>query len=122
MRAAVLLWLYDRLIIGLAQLAGLMLLAIAAAIVYDVALRNLGFRPPQAISALTEYALLYVTMAAGPWLVRTGGHVTIRTLTDNLPEGFRAALERVVLGGAILLSLLLAGAALRHGGRELRTW
>ena len=104
--------LYDRLIAGLAGLAGIALFVIAAMIVVDVVLRNIGLRPPQAISALTEYTLLYATMAAAPWLVRTGGHVTIQTLTERLPNGVRSALGRVILIAAVLLCLVLSIAAL----------
>lgn len=104
--------LYDRLIASLAGLAGITLFVIAAMIVFDVTLRNFDLRPPQAISALTEYALLYATMAASPWLVRTGGHVTIQTLTERLPSGFRSTLRRVILVATALLCLTLSVAAL----------
>lgn len=103
---------YDRFIAGLAGVAGIALFVIAAMIVLDVVLRNLGIRPPQAISALTEYTLLYATMAAAPWLVRTGGHVTIHTLTERLPSGVQAILRIAILIIAVLLCLMLALAAL----------
>lgn len=103
--------LYDRFVAGLAGLAGVTLFVIAAMIVIDVLMRNLGLRPPQAISALTEYALLYATMAAAPWLVRTGGHVTIHTLTERLPAAIRTGLRQVMLSAATLLCILLAAAA-----------
>jgi len=107
-----LLRLYDRLIAALAGLAGVTLFVIAGMIVVDVTLRTLGMRPPQAISALTEYALLYATMAAAPWLARSGGHVTIHTLTGRLPPGVQAVLRRIILITASILCLVLAGAAL----------
>ena len=102
---------YDRLIVGLAGLAGITLFVMAAMIVVDVVLRNVGLRPPPAISTLTEYALLYATMAAAPWLVRTGGHVTIQTLTERLPSVIRSGLRHAVLIVATLLCLLLSAAA-----------
>ena len=113
--------LYDHLIAGLAGLAGVTLFVIAAMIVVDVTLRTFGMQPPQAISALTEYALLYATMAASPWLVRSGGHVTIRSLTDQLPAGIQAALRQIVLALAGLICVVLAiaatGMALESFGR-----
>ncbi|MGI9418165.1 MAG: TRAP transporter small permease [Geminicoccaceae bacterium] len=111
MTAAFLLRVYDRLVAGLAGIAGVTLFVMAAMIVVDVVLRNLGLRPPQAISALTEYALLYATMAAAPWLVRIGGHVTIQTLTERLPAAVQSGLRVVVLLAVTLLCLLLAAAA-----------
>jgi len=106
-----LLRLYDRFIAALAGLAGVTLFVMAAMIVIDVTMRNLGMRPPQAISALTEYALLYATMAAAPWLARSGGHVTIHTLTGQLPASAQSWLRRVVLIMAVILCLTLSIAA-----------
>ena len=104
---------HDRLIAALAGLAGITLFVIAGMIVVDVTLRNLGLRPPQAISALTEYALLYATMAAAPWLARCGGHVTIQTLTGRLPaKRHKSSLRKIILMLATLLCLVLAFAAL----------
>ena len=103
---------YDRVIAALAALAGITLFVMAAMIVIDVVMRNVGLRPPQAISALTEYALLYATMAAAPWLVRSGGHVTIQTLTGRLPSGIQAILRRIIVTVAVLLCLTLTVAAL----------
>lgn len=103
---------YDRLITGLAGLSGITLFVVAAMIMVDVALRNLDQRPPQAISALSEYALLYATMAAAPWLARSGEHVVIQTLTGNLPVKLQAFLRKIILVLATLLCLILAFAAL----------
>ena len=61
---------YTRLIEGLATLSGLMIAGVCLLIVYDVIARNIGLQPPASTVALTEYALLYFTMGAGPWLVR----------------------------------------------------
>ena len=57
---------YDAVIVGLAVLAGAMVAAVFLAIIYDVSLRTAGFQPPFWTSALTEYALLYMTMIAAP--------------------------------------------------------
>jgi len=51
-------------------------------------------------------------MAAAPWLVRTGGHVTIETLTERLPIGVRSTLWRIILIAVVLLCLILSIAAL----------
>lgn len=81
--------LYDRLIIGLAVLGALSLAFITFAIVIDVVLRNTGFRPFQATSAIVEYVLLFSTMAGAPWLVRIGGHIAIMSFVEALPSGAR---------------------------------
>lgn len=95
--------LYDFLILALAVAAGASIAFITLAIVADVMLRNLGYRPFQWTSAVVEYVLLFVTMAGGPWVVRTGGHVAINSFVDALPAGARRAVGRIVLALSILI-------------------
>ena len=94
--------LYRRLLAGLAVVAGVLLAAMALAIVVDVVLRNLGFQPPGHTFTLTEYSLLYVTMLAAPWLVRAKGHVHIELLTAAVGARTRFWLTRVVYGLCVL--------------------
>lgn len=100
-----LLRLYDRLIIGLAIAGAASLVFITAAIIVDVLLRNLGFHPFQATSAIVEYVLLFSTMAGAPWLVRSSGHVAISSFVDRLPDGAR------ILAGRIMLTLSVVALA-----------
>lgn len=97
--------LYDRLIVGLAVLGALSLVFVTLAIVVDVMLRNTGFRPFQATSAIVEYVLLFSTMAGAPWLVRIGGHIAILSFVEALPERARRLLGQFV---AILSMIALA--------------
>jgi C4-dicarboxylate transporter DctQ subunit len=83
---------YDALVIGLAAAAGAVLFFVFGAIVYDVTLRSIGFQPPDWTSAITEYSMLVATLAAGPWLVRTNGHVAVESLTILLPRRMRSAI------------------------------
>ncbi|MDX2221785.1 MAG: TRAP transporter small permease subunit [Rhodospirillaceae bacterium] len=93
---------YESIIAGLAALAGLIVAAMVVAIVVDVAARNLGFVPPAATVALTEYALLYFTMAAAPWLTRQKAHVTVLVVLDRLAPAARAR-------AAVIVALVCAG-------------
>lgn len=95
--------LYDSLILALAVAAAASIGFITLAIVADVILRNLGFRPFQWTSAVVEYVLLFVTMAGGPWVVRTGGHVAINSFVDALPAGARQTVGRIVLTLSIVI-------------------
>jgi len=106
--------LYDRIIYGLAAFAGLLVVTVAALIVVDVSLRSLGFEPPAATVALTEYALLYFTMSAAPWLVRRRGHVAVRVVFDRLPDGTRRLWEGAiyVLCAGIAFAIALIAATL----------
>lgn len=92
---------YDWLIVGLATLAGIILVFVTGSIIVDVMLRNLGFSPMRWTSAVVEYALLFVTMAGAPWLVRTNGHVAITSFVALLPERPR----RIVARAGLLLSI-----------------
>jgi C4-dicarboxylate transporter DctQ subunit len=107
--------LYDRAVRTLAVFAGGLVMALALLIVVDVTLRSLGFEPPAATVALTEYALLYFTMAAAPWLVRRRGHVAVRVLFDRLPPSTRRVWETAIYVLCALIAFaiaVLAGALL----------
>lgn len=104
--------LYDGVIGGLAALAGVIVAAMVVLIVVDVAMRNLGLEPPAGTIALTEYALLYFTMAAAPWLTRRRGHVTVLIVLDRMTPGarHRAAVVVALMCAAIALALsILSG-------------
>jgi TRAP-type C4-dicarboxylate transport system permease small subunit len=107
-----LLHVYDRLLAGLVAVAGVVLLAVCLLIAWDVVARNLGLQPPESTVALTEYALLYVTMAAAPWLVRTRGHVAIEIFHARLGVRTRRAVDRAICACCAVLSLAVAGLAL----------
>lgn len=107
----VLIRLYDGCIRGLAGLAALIVASLAFLIVIDVALRSLGFEPLAATVALTEYALLYFTMAAAPWLVRQRGHVAVRIVFDRLPTATRRWWEYAIYGLSALVAFSIAAIA-----------
>jgi TRAP-type C4-dicarboxylate transport system permease small subunit len=119
---------YDRLIEGLAGLAGLIIAGACLMIVYDVSARNLGMQPPASTVALTEYAMLYFTMAAAPWLVRTKGHIVVEVLYQRLPNSMQHVLDAVILllcaavsvSIAALAAILLVEAVV-HGEIEVRS-
>lgn len=94
--------LYRRLLELLAVAAGVILAAMAFAIVLDVVMRNLGLQPPAHTLTLTEYGLLYLTMLAAPWLVREKGHVYIELVTAAVNPRTRFWLTRMVYGLCVL--------------------
>jgi len=125
---SLLLKVYDGLIETLATLAGLTIAAVCLLIVYDVIARNLGLQPPDSTVALTEYALLYFTMAAAPWLVRTRGHIVVEVVHSRLSGALLQLSDRLILaiciGTAITISVLaglLAIEAARGGELEIRS-
>ena len=106
---------YDAVIVGLAVLAGAMVAAVFLAIVYDVSVRTLGFQPPFWTIALTEYALLFMTMFAAPWLVRKRGHVFVESVVLQLGAAARRVVEKLVYIICIVLCLVLAYYATDQG-------
>jgi C4-dicarboxylate transporter, DctQ subunit len=94
--------LYRRLLEALAVVAGVILAAMAFAIVVDVVVRNLGLQPPAHTLTLTEYGLLYATMLGAPWLLREKGHVYIELVTAAVSPRARFRLTRVVYASCLL--------------------
>lgn len=100
--------LYDTLVMALAVSAGVMVAGVFVSIVVDVLMRTAGLQPPIWTSALTEYALLYMTMLAAPWMVRNSGHVFVESFTAMLPEASFRVVERAVYAFCIVICLVLA--------------
>ena len=115
--------LYRRLLDVLAVVAGIILAAMAFAIVVDVAVRNLGLQPPAHTLTLTEYGLLYATMLGAPWLVREKGHVYIELLTAAVSPRARFWLTRVVYALCVLTCAVIFWFSLEvtiaHYGRSV---
>ena len=111
--------LYDALIRGLAGAAGLVIASVCLVIAWDVIARNLGLQPPASTVALTEYALLYFTMAASPWLVRTRGHIVVEVLYQRSGPQLRRLLDRVIPLFCALICLIVATLA---GALMVEAW
>lgn len=71
---------FDRILNGLACLAGVLLLFITVSVSVAVVLRYINFKPPVWVLQYTEYALLWITFLGAAWLLREGGHIRIDTL------------------------------------------
>ncbi|MGI9331294.1 MAG: TRAP transporter small permease, partial [Gammaproteobacteria bacterium] len=119
---------YDGLIRGLAGLAGAMIGGLCLLVGWDVVARNLGLQPPASTVALTEYALLYFTMAAAPYLVRQRGHIVVEVLYQRVGGNARRWLDRLVPCLCIIvcvtvagLAALLAAEAWRRGEIDVRS-
>lgn len=78
----------DRIIEGMAWIAGLLLLFMMFSICYEVILRYFNFRPPTWVTEITEYILLYVTFLGAPWVLKEDGHVKVDIVISRL--GLRA--------------------------------
>ena len=102
---------YTKLIESLALLSGLIIASVCLLIAYDVITRNLGLQPPDSTVALTEYALLYFTMAAAPWLVRTRGHIVVEVAHSRLQGRAKVIVDKIILLICMIVSLTVCGIA-----------
>lgn len=120
----------DRICDLLAILAGIYLVAIMLGIVISALARtfNLSGTWSSHIFTFAEFGLLYIVMAASPWLVRHRGHVFIELLTATLPISIQRPFSRFVAFLCVVICAVLVwytwGAtakAWRFGDAEMRS-
>lgn len=97
----------DRICDLLAILAGIYLVAIMFAIVFQASARTFGFSGSSHVFTFTEYGLLYIAMMASPWLARIKGHVFIEMLTAAIPKAFAPKFSRFVAALSVVICLVL---------------
>lgn len=99
---------YDAVLVGMAIVAGLLLVWLMLSVIASVLMRNAGLQPFAWLFTSAEYGLLYMTMLGAPWLVREKGHVHIELVTAALPVDLRRIVSRVVASACVLVCLILA--------------
>jgi C4-dicarboxylate transporter, DctQ subunit len=104
---------------ALAVIAGVYLVAIMFGIVFQATSRSLGFSGSSHIFTFSEYGLLYIAMAASPWLVRIRGHVFIELFSAFLPRSFGRVWSRIVAALCVVICLFLLWYS---GTATLRAW
>lgn len=88
---------FDKLLNGLAIFAALIIPFMFVSIVYDVTTRTLRVFQINWVVAVTEYALLYATALAAPWLLREKGHVSMEALRTLFSARIMRPVETVVV-------------------------
>jgi C4-dicarboxylate transporter DctQ subunit len=84
--------LLDRILTGMAVLAGLLLLFMTFSISYSIFTRALGFQSPVWTVQFNEYSLLWMTFLGSAWVLRRRKHVAVDVVTGRLePKGRRIA-------------------------------
>jgi TRAP-type C4-dicarboxylate transport system permease small subunit len=100
--------LFDRLLIALAWVAGVIAVAIVVAICLNVALRNLLGETIYGLFDAIEYGILAMTFLAAPWVLSKNAHVTVDLISRGLPPGQGRVLARVTnLIGCIVALIFL---------------
>lgn len=105
---------------ALAVVCCAILAVIAVITVVDVIAREMNIQIIGRV-AVSEYGLLYVAMLGAPYMVRTGGHVFVDALLQNLPRNGRLVLEKAIYILCIVLCLYLGWYCLDLGYRALMT-
>ncbi|MBA4392512.1 MAG: hypothetical protein C0407_03065 [Desulfobacca sp.] len=102
---------FDRLIDGMAALAGVILVFITAAVCYSIGLRYLFTRTTIWLTQITEYALLWIVFLATTWLLRERGHITTDIIYGHLSEQAKRPLDCLlsVIGGLTSAVLFFLG-------------
>ncbi|MEM1160982.1 MAG: TRAP transporter small permease subunit [Pseudomonadota bacterium] len=122
--------LIDRFCDLLAILAGVYLVAIMFGIVISAIARTFHFAGTWASHLFTfaEFGLLYIVMAASPWLVREKGHVFIELVTAAVPRSTQRGFSRAISAMCVIICLVLVwytwGAtakAYKFGDAEMRS-
>lgn len=98
----------------LAVLAGIYLVAIMFGIVFQATARSFNYSGSSHIFTFSEYGLLYIAMAASPWLVRLRGHVFIELLTAALPRDFGRLFSRAVALLCVIICFVLVWYSLQN--------
>ncbi len=98
---------FERFTAALAALAAFMILAMSAWITYDVLTRYFfDMASPWAFD-LSEYALVWITFLAAPWVLMRDRHVRIEILIEVLPPAVQRSLGILVSLVAIAVCAIL---------------
>jgi TRAP-type C4-dicarboxylate transport system permease small subunit len=102
---------FDRLVDGMAALAGAILIFMTAAVCYTIGMRFLFTKTTIWIIPATEYALLWVVFLATTWLLRERGHITTDLVYTHLNEKTKRSLDftMYVIGGLTCAAMVLLG-------------
>lgn len=105
--------LLDKILTGMAVLAGLLLLFMTFSISYSIFTRALSFQSPVWTVQFNEYSLLWMTFLGSAWVLRRRKHVAVDVITSRLgPAGRRIAEVVHSLLGTALCGVLCCFSAL----------
>ncbi len=73
----------------------------------DVLSRYFFNRPIEEMVALTEFALLYITFLAAPWLLKNHGHIQMDFFVSRMTPRTKVLFEAVSCAMGIFITLIL---------------
>lgn len=83
---------FDKMLDGMALIAGIFSITIMVLICYLVVMRYLFEKPPAWVLEVCEYLLIYITFLSSAWLLRKNGHVRVDILLNWLPTAAKNVL------------------------------
>ena len=100
--------LFDKTLIFLTYLAGIILVFITLCVTFDVIMRYIMNRPARWVVDISEYALVFILFLSAGWTLSKEGHVGITLVVDALPKGLQRVLNIITSAiGALICGLLL---------------
>lgn len=98
---------FDRLLFGLACLAGAIIVLIELAIGFEVIARYFFNRPTRWVVEFSEYGLLFIAFLAGAWVLKEEGHVRVEMLVETLSPALRKRVFVITsIAGALMCATL----------------
>src|SRR5512139_3285694 len=87
---------FDKILIIMAALAGVILVFITAAVCYTIGMRYLFTKTTIWLMQTTEYALLWIVFLGTTWLLRERGHITTDVIYTHLGEKAKGYLDCIM--------------------------
>lgn len=98
---------FDKILDIMANLSGVILLFICAAVCYSIFIRFFFKKTVIWLMQTTEYALLWIVFLSTAWLLREGGHVITEIVYAHLSDKTKKCLDIImfILGGITCIIL-----------------
>ena len=102
---------HDRLSEWSCILGAILVFGIAVCIVYEVTVRYLFNSPTEWVVDFSEYAIIYATFLAVPWVLKLKGHVAVSVVVDRLSKKSRrlATSFTALIGAAVSITIAYQG-------------
>ena len=96
---------YERLLRGLGELPGFIVVLIVLGIATDVLLRNIGVGSIEWMIEVVEYGLFLLTFLGTAFVLRLGRHVVVDVVSSNLPARPRRLLA--IIAAAVMIAICI---------------
>ena len=99
---------FDRVLVVMTILAGILLIFSLLSINMEVASRYFLGRPMGWVTEISEYTLLYITFLAAAWVLKREGHVRMDIVLDRLSPRTQSMLNVFTSGMSAIVCFILS--------------